>query len=282
MSKSEQSVSKSVEGNTNSSTAKKPITQSKKWCFTLNNYKDEWIEQIEQVFIAKGYKYVFGQEVGESGTPHLQGYIESEKKLRPSEIKFGGDLEWSRFHWEKKSKWSTVKQASEYCTKDGLYRTNMYFVPKYTLEIDLYDWQKTILDIVRSEPDDRSIYWIWESKGCTGKTTFQKYLFMKEERVIVTGGNANDMKNGIIEYEKKNGWLPRTVCINIPRVNEGHYSVAGIESIKDMFFYSGKYEGGMVCGANPHVLIFSNHPPDQEQMSEDRWRVYDLNDLSEL
>ena len=43
-----------------------------------------------------------------------------------------------------------------------------------------------------------------------------------------------------------------------------------------MFFFSGKYEGGMVCGPNPHVLIFANDEPDTHKMSADRWIIKEL------
>ena len=55
-----------------------------------------------------------------------------------------------------------------------------------------------------------------------------------------------------------------------------YLSWCGIEEIKDMFFYSGKYEGGMVCGENPHVIIFANEEPPLEKMSNDRWRVIEI------
>lgn len=52
-----------------------PVTrsQSTRWCFTLNNWS---IEQFEACFSWPGTRYVsVGQEVGESGTPHLQGFV---------------------------------------------------------------------------------------------------------------------------------------------------------------------------------------------------------------
>jgi hypothetical protein len=42
-------------------------------CFTLNN----WTDQQYQSLMGLDVSYiVFGKEVGESGTPHLQGYCE--------------------------------------------------------------------------------------------------------------------------------------------------------------------------------------------------------------
>ena len=55
---------------------------SKYWCFTFNNYTKMEMDQMEQAFKQLEVKYVFGREVGESGTPHLQGYIECPKKTQ--------------------------------------------------------------------------------------------------------------------------------------------------------------------------------------------------------
>lgn len=48
---------------------------SRYWCFTLNNYTAEDVEQLSSQITGLDY-IVFGKEVGESGTPHLQGYCE--------------------------------------------------------------------------------------------------------------------------------------------------------------------------------------------------------------
>lgn len=46
--------------------------RSRDWCFTLNNYVDQDITQLEEI----DCKYViYGKERGDSGTPHLQGYV---------------------------------------------------------------------------------------------------------------------------------------------------------------------------------------------------------------
>ena len=142
----------------------------------------------------------------------------------------------------------------------------------YKIDIKLYEWQKGIVKILDSKPDDRTIHWFWEPDGKAGKTTFQKWIFLNYERVMVLSGKASDIKNGIVQYKLKNKVLPKIILINIPRCQD-HISWGGIEQVKDMFFYSPKYEGGMVCGPNPHVMIFSNKEPAIEAMSQDRWKI---------
>lgn len=69
----------------------------------------------------------------------------------------------------------------------------------------------------------------------------------------------------LLNMKKKNDDTPKIILSNIgfdKDLSKIHYS--GYEDIKDMCFYSGKYEGGMICGNNPHLIIFSNGPPETE------------------
>lgn len=60
--------------------AKSKPKQTRRICFTLNNYTPEEVEAITHP--APPLTYVlFGYEVGEQGTPHLQGYVELAKKI---------------------------------------------------------------------------------------------------------------------------------------------------------------------------------------------------------
>jgi len=86
--------------------------RSRGFCFTVNNYVLPTIAAIKRI---AGYKYVImGKEVGESGTPHLQGYIhfDKPKTLRQIRQLIQGHIEVRR---------GTVDQAIEYCKKDGVY-----------------------------------------------------------------------------------------------------------------------------------------------------------------
>lgn len=90
------------------------MAQGKNWCFTLNNYSVDEESEFEVTHDCVTY-IIFGKEKGESGTPHLQGYLEFSKNMRISAIKklFNCD----RLHLEKRI--GTSEQAANYCRKEG-------------------------------------------------------------------------------------------------------------------------------------------------------------------
>lgn len=92
-------------------------SQAKRWCFTINNYTEDEFRTICDSAPANTTYLVAGREVGESGTPHLQGFLILSTKLRLRQIKalagFGrAHLEISR---------GTNEQAASYCKKEGNY-----------------------------------------------------------------------------------------------------------------------------------------------------------------
>ena len=264
-------------GNTKtpSSSVKTKINAAKKWCFTLNNWTAEDLEMLKNTNVPLCHKMMFQSEIGENeSTPHLQGWIEFKKKHRPLEV-----FKSTRIHWEKMN--GSIQSNIEYCGKTETYTGEVRYArgcafPYTGPKITLRPWQVPVVDMLRDEPHDRHIYWVWSEKGNLGKSTFAKWLFHNVEHTIVTGGKANDMKNGVQTYILKKTNFPKVVIVDIPRVNRGHFSIAGIEEIKNMFFFSGKYEGGMVSGPIPHVICFANVPPAYEEMSADRWMIMDL------
>jgi len=253
----------------------KVVYRSRKYVFTLNNYETHETQDICKFLDFFSTKSVFGKEVGESGTPHIQGYMEF-KNPKAWDVICEQCPPFLRA-WSQKARGS-LENNYDYTTKEGM-AYHHGFNPsklKYVCNLDvLYPWEQEILDLVDGPANDRTIHWYWEPKGCAGKTTFQKYLFTHRKNVCILSGKSCDMKNGVVEFIKKTGETPDIVLINIPR-SVDHVSYEGIESIKDMFFFSGKYEGGMVCGPSPHVIIFANSRPPMENLSEDRWNIVDI------
>ena len=88
---------------------------AKNWCFTKNNYQESWKEDIQAAISSVeerlncNCEYVLiAKETGESGTPHLQGFISFSKAItRPSQNIF-------QAHWEVAK---DVAASIAYCKK---------------------------------------------------------------------------------------------------------------------------------------------------------------------
>lgn len=277
------------EGNTNPQISKeekglKRPSQSQYWCFTYNNYKIEHMELLEMTFKKMDCEYIFQEEVGgddedNPGTPHLQGYMEfKDRRGRWSELKLPKQI-----HWAKRK--GTRMDNIKYCSKEYTWigtpkRFSRFLKPprpvKVLEEQQLRDWQKGVLSIVAQEPDDRTIFWIWSRAGKLGKTTFCKYLTMVHGAIQLAGKGA-DVRNGVVTHIQHTGTTPEFIVVPVPKsFDENYLSYEALENCKDMYFYSGKYEGGQVCGNCPHVFVFSNFAPETSKMSEDRWRIWQI------
>lgn len=272
------------------------ISPSCYWRFTLNNWNIKEVDELIKKVVHDNRFYCMGSEIGEEGTPHIQGYIEGrhkDDKFRPlpSYNVMRDGKQCCSFHKNTNKRRRTGKQIRldniGYCSKDkGLSHFKFWTNFKIPREIKileekkLYDWQHDIINnIVMKEPDDRSIYWFHDDGVCnTGKTTFCKYLIMKHG-AIVLGGKSADMKNGIIDYKNKHDETPELILVNLPKTFDTSYlSYTGLEEVKDMMFYSGKYEGGMICGNCPHLIVFSNQEPDKYKCDPNRWITRNLRD----
>lgn len=90
--------------------------RSRAWVFTINNYTDDDTQALDAHFIFDSVRYlVYGREVGDTGTPHLQGYIEydSARTHRQVTKKIPGAYVALRR--------GNAAQAAAYCKKDGLF-----------------------------------------------------------------------------------------------------------------------------------------------------------------
>lgn len=88
--------------------------RSRAWVFTINNYDECTTNLIDQHFLLDAVRYVvYGREVGDSGTPHLQGYIEYDSARTRKQVskKLPGAYVALRR--------GTALQAADYCKKEG-------------------------------------------------------------------------------------------------------------------------------------------------------------------
>lgn len=134
-------------------------------------------------------------------------------------------------------------------------------------------WQKSILDIIKSEPDPRKIYVYVDTLGGKGKSTFAKHLVMTKNALSLAG-KSSDVKYALTEAIKDRDI--DIVIWDLPRSVGNLVNYQSIEEVKNGMFFSGKYESTMTLFNTPHLFIFTNEIPDLDKLSKDRWVINEI------
>lgn len=256
----------------------------KRWCFTLNNPGDT-------VPSFDGCQYlVYGREKGESGTPHLQGFVVFSTNKRLS-----GCIKWlPGAHFEKAK--GTNEQASSYCKKDGDYKEEGT-MPASAKQRGTDFW-KSVIQSARDgtlEEDHPSVYvhcnrwytnerakhtkleslantcgyWIYGPSG-TGKTT----------AVMETFGIDNIYDKGVNKWWDGYG-SEETVLIDDITMENGKFIASFLLRWADKWPVRVETKGGtlrvrpkrIVCTSNYHLEeVFSNCGVDMDAMKR-RFKV---------
>ncbi len=276
-------------GNTNGPVTRAPPAVH--WLFTFNNYSNEELKTFINEAVLVKAQYLFQEELGTEGTPHLQGYVRFRPKKRPMSV-----FSSRRIHWEV---CRDHKDVITYVTKEdtrvgGIYSNFWVYIPPLFLikEADMYPWQKQVITLIGPPtqnsmiplyepidlgrtPEDRLVYWFWDTLGNVGKTALSRFICHYYGAIIVSG-KANDMKYGIVKYFEDEGRYPSIIICDIPRESARYINYAAIENIKDGCFFVGKYESRMVLMNSPTIIMLANFHPPLSVYSADRWRVAEI------
>lgn len=144
---------------------------------------------------------------------------------------------------------------------------------------DFYKWQEQMMSIYEKPADDRTIYWIYDQKGASGKTYFCKWLkinYMNDVLLVNAMGGQRDFST-IVNGALDTGWTGRCCCVNLSRSAEGKAIYAPLEDLKDGLFTTTKYCGrSLLLPQKTHVFVFANWLPVMFNMSLDRWRIFEV------
>lgn len=278
--------------------------RSRRWVLTLNNYTEEDFYTIYTHYTRVSTFWILAKEVGEKkGVPHLQCYMEFKNAVAKSHLirTYGwtaaldmakGSRQENVTYCSKDFTHVQVNTVEELKVKEKNHYMCNFDVSSFEREFNmkknsrplqiiekLHAWQQTIVDeIDAGQPDDRTINWIYDTKGGVGKTALIRYLISKRGALVVSG-KAADIKFAITTFVTTHPGvydIPPVIW-TIPRAQQNHISYSALEEIKDGVFFSGKYESGQVIFNSPHLYCFSNSPPEVEKMTTKRWNVRKFN-----
>ena len=267
----------------------------KRWNITLHGAFSHDLDRLIKFFDTDVVKCAcISKEFGKHRIhPHWQGYFELEGSVRNIRTYMSNILSHENTHLIK------ARGSKDQCIAYVYGTTKPYEIgqvvytkncekPKDYDDTALKFWtewqprpfQKQIIDLVTKEKADRrTIYWIYDEVGKSGKSILCEYL-MLYHGAIITGTKGSDMKHAIVRYQEITKHQPVIICLNMARsASFSKETALSIEEIKDGMFFSGKFSSSAYVAINkPYVFIFANHSPAKYKdfYTEDRWKIYKI------
>jgi hypothetical protein len=136
-----------------------------------------------------------------------------------------------------------------------------------------FSWQgKVARFVLGTKADDRTIVWIMDAVGNKGKSKLRKFLTHNCKAMWV----PMDMKSAASLYDGQ-----KIAVVDVPREHE-FKNYQALEQMKDAEMIQTKYEVCYKTGDQvPHILVFANVMPDMSSISQDRWHIIDLKDVTD-
>lgn len=289
------------------------MSRGKNWCFTLNNYTDEDVERLSSLVDNNECVYlIFGKEIGDSGTPHLQGFISFSKRVYLTDVK----KRISRTaHFELAR---LVPESIEYCKKDGdVYEDGVLPVgqgKRSDLDEFKSDVKSGLLDLKEIREKHSTVYAKYKSFVMEyvidnapvidvpfyNLHDWQKDLLEKlnnapDDRTIEfivdsTGNNgktwfahwyASQNKDCQVLCPGKRADMAyilrsdiRVLILDAPRSKQGEFiQYDFLEDVKNGYVFSSKYESTIKRLKNVHLVVLMNEAPDLTKLSSDRFDI---------
>lgn len=260
----------SVNPSSEPTTAKKQPILRYNFFFTYNNYKIEEIDHIVSTLKKFAYKGKIQTEVGEKGTPHLQGMIWCKTRHRDTEFKLPKGIWWDTLKDE--------QNQSDYCgkdkTHDGIFRTSWGFPKPLHYNLLETSWVTWLQEMLDKPPESRKIIWLWSQKGKLGKTQLIRKYMIEKGAQYASGGKYTDVMNLVYNTDMD---TCEHVFFNLPLEHRNHISYSALEAIKDGLVSNMKsFKNGSKVFTPPHVVVFSNYPPESNKLMPDRWVIHQI------
>lgn len=289
------------------------MSRGKNWCFTLNNYSEDDCERLQNLVGTYECVYViFGKEVGESGTPHLQGFISFSKRTYLTEVKKRVS---ERCHLELAR---MVPESIEYCRKEGDFFEDGSIPVGQGKRSDIDDFKNDVKSGMLNHKEIREKHSVVYAKykgfvmeyvvdNTPAKPIpayqlhewqtdlLEKLQHEPDDRTIIfivdaTGNNgktwfahwyASKHKDCQVICPGKRADMAyilrtdiRVLILDAPRSKQGEFiQYDFLEDVKNGYIFSSKYESSIKQFKSPHLVVLMNEAPDLTKLSPDRFDI---------
>jgi len=141
-----------------------------------------------------------------------------------------------------------------------------------------HDWQKTLLELLATAPDNRSILWYVDGTGGAGKSTVVRTVCGNEKpcTAVSLSGKVADMAFAYKGEKAVFFDVSRTMAENVKHLAQF------AEQLKNGLIFSTKYESRTKMFPSPHVVFFANIMPPDGLWSADRLKLTVLSPAPEF
>ena len=133
----------------------------------------------------------------------------------------------------------------------------------------LSNWQFKIFQILIAQPA-REVLWVCDDVGNRGKTFLCQFLRVLYNYFI---------SDGVLCCRDLGYMLPETfdgILFDVSRSTKKDFQYEVLESAKNGYMVTGKYEGRVRNFGKVPVAVFANFLPDLTMLSADRWNIVEL------
>lgn len=126
-------------------------------------------------------------------------------------------------------------------------------------EMELYPWQRDLMEYLEGEWETRNIYWVWSEASETGKSTMMQYVAERMRTLIANSSNINDVMYAYDEH--------RVIWIDIPRQQPLDAKMTSmLEALSNGGqLPSNKYASGMKR-VRAHIVVSCNRMPPHDKL----------------
>lgn len=249
------------------------LSKKNRWCFTFNNYSDDEHRIMVQWCNIFTKAFIIGKEVGEKGTPHLQGYFNLKKQMRFTELK---KVLSPKIHLE--SCKGNEEDNYNYCSKSNDYiqqGLDKYIKKVITIKTinTLRPFQEDLKNYILNNDANGKILWVYDPEGQLGKTEFLRYMFVNHKIPFSYGGKCADIIN--LVFNNKSYFLESekpAIIYNFGRDTENDkISYKSMEQVADGCISNTKFEAGCFVCNKINVVVLANCLPIYSKMTGSRW-----------